>query len=130
MQAERVRSIEYMRHFGGPNAIRSPDTARVSTVHDIREAFQMIDAKNLGLLDVSGIQLVAEMLGHPLTDEEQKACFSSTNKHQINDKLSLEELTQWWNSDTLNPTLVDIKENYTATHENLSNSKAGGIFLG
>lgn len=129
-QAERARSIEYMRHFGGPNATRSLDTARVSTIHDIREAFELIDAKNLGLLDVSGLQLVAEMLGHPLTDEEQRDCFSSLNKHEMGDKLTLQELINWWNSDNLNPTFIDIKENYTATHENLSNSKAGGIFLG
>jgi hypothetical protein len=70
------------------------------------------------------------MLGHPLTDDEQKACFSSMNNHENRDKLTLQELTDWWNSDNLNPAFVDIKENYTATHQNLSDSKAGGIFLG
>ena len=43
-----------MRHFGGPTAARLPDTARVSTVHDIAEAFNRVDSKNTGLVDSTG----------------------------------------------------------------------------
>ena len=50
----RSRCLEYMRHFGGPNAARLPDTARVSTVHDISEAFHMVDSKRKGFLDANG----------------------------------------------------------------------------
>ena len=50
----RYRCIEYMRHFGGPTAARLADTARVSTEHDISEAFHMVDAKHTGLVDATG----------------------------------------------------------------------------
>ena len=43
-----------MRHFGGPTAARLADTARVSTEHDISEAFHMVDAKHTGLVDATG----------------------------------------------------------------------------
>ena len=43
-----------MRHFGGPTAAREADTARVSTAHDISEAFHLVDRNHSGLLDASG----------------------------------------------------------------------------
>lgn len=43
-----------MRHFGGPTAAREADTARVSTAHDISEAFHLVDRYHSGLLDASG----------------------------------------------------------------------------
>lgn len=51
-----------MRHFGGPTAAREVDTARVSTAHDISEAFHLVDRNHSGLLDAIGERRVALLL--------------------------------------------------------------------
>lgn len=50
--------MEYMRHFGGPTAAREADTARVSTAHDISEAFHLVDRYHSNLLDASGEYMI------------------------------------------------------------------------
>lgn len=51
-----------MRHFGGPTAAREVDTARVSTAHDISEAFHLVDRNHSGLLDAIGERKVVPFL--------------------------------------------------------------------
>ena len=51
-----------MRHFGGPTAAREVDTARVSTAHDISEAFHLVDRNHSGLLDAIGERKVVQLL--------------------------------------------------------------------
>ena len=58
----RTRCLEYMRHFGGPTAAREVDTARVSTAHDISEAFHLVDRNHSGLLDAIGERKVVPFL--------------------------------------------------------------------
>ena len=113
-----------MRHFGGPNAARLPNTARVSTVYDITEAFHKVDVKGTGLVDALGVQLVAEMLGHPLTEEERKACVNSTAKGRMTGNLELEDFAAWWNSASFNPFLTELLENKTATHDSIEGTGA------
>ena len=71
-----------------------------------------------------GVQLVAEMLGHPLTEAERVACISSTVKGDLTGELSIEDFTLWWNSDSLNPHLIDMLENKTATHKSIEGTGA------
>jgi hypothetical protein len=107
---ETLKIIEYMHHFGGPMAARTPDTARVSTLIDITDAFKKIDSKGDGKLGMSGIRLVAELLGHPCTEEELSTCFNHTGKKDMEkDSLSCTDFAEWWNSDSLNPGLVKLK---------------------
>ena len=72
---------------------------------------------------IIGVQLVAEMLGHPLTDVEIATCMSSTATGG-NGFLNLEELTTWWNSSSLNPYLTNMLRHKTATHESIEGTGA------
>ena len=77
---------------------------------------------HLSLISMSsGVQLVAEMLGHPLTAEEIKCCIGTSS---LTGYLTLKELSSWWNSTSLNPHLVDMLDNKTATHGSIEGTGA------
>lgn len=67
---------------------------------------------------------MAEMLGHPLTEAERVACISSSVKGAVTGELSMEDFTTWWNSESLNPHLIDMVQNRTATHESIQGTGA------
>jgi hypothetical protein len=88
----RDRCLEYMRHFGGPSAARLPDTARVSTEHDISEAFHLVDAKQVGFLYPIGERTVYIFklflaISHPAPYQE--ITFRSSRHH-------LSQVSSWW----------------------------------
>eukprot|EP00596_Hydrurales_sp_CCMP1899_P002007 CAMPEP_0119052738 /NCGR_PEP_ID=MMETSP1177-20130426/73929_1 /TAXON_ID=2985 /ORGANISM="Ochromonas sp, Strain CCMP1899" /LENGTH=512 /DNA_ID=CAMNT_0007032401 /DNA_START=868 /DNA_END=2406 /DNA_ORIENTATION=+ len=105
---EITRCLDYMRHFGGQRAARLPNTARISTIDDVTEAFKKIDNKATGSLDVDGIELVAELLNHPCTSAELQTCFESKSKDMKKDRITLQELFEWWNSSSANPYLAKM----------------------
>jgi Ca2+-binding EF-hand superfamily protein len=118
-----------------------PNTARISTIDDVTEAFKKIDSKETGSLDVDGIELVAELLNHPCTSAELQVhfillsllspagaeslqfiivnviicihllqtCFESISKDTKKDRITLEELFEWWNSSSANPYLAKME---------------------
>lgn len=81
----------------------------MSTLIDITEAFKKIDSKNECNLGVEKIRLVAELLGHPCTDEELETCFAFKGKDVEKDTLTCTDFAEWWNSDSVNPALIELK---------------------
>jgi hypothetical protein len=48
-KVEITKCLDYMRHFGGSRAARLPNTARISTISDVTDAFKKIDNKDTGI---------------------------------------------------------------------------------
>ena len=126
-QAEIKRCVEYMRTFGGPIPLDFA-TVRMSTETDLKHAFREVDTERLGFLTKQQIPLVAEILHHPMTNEEIDDVFAYAKQNDINsDRITLSLLTSWWNSDRLNPGLVELRKNNMATANQL---EGAGAFFG
>ncbi len=126
-KAELMRCVEYMRHFGGTNPLASEHKVRMSTDADLKLAFREVDVNKSGFLEWSQIPLVAEILHHPLTEEElndlSQFLKSTGNSHQ---RIAFESFSSWWNSERLNPGLIEIRKSKMATAEQLEGP--GAVF--
>lgn len=127
-KAEIGRCVEFMRHFGGPilNS-RSTNMVRMATETDLRQAFNVANHSGNGKLSREDLILVAEMLNHPLSEEEIEDCFDyAINVQQGADRnsksLDYDAFAKWWNSDRCNPQLSILKETKMATAEQLQGS--------
>jgi glycerol-3-phosphate dehydrogenase len=126
-QAELQRCVEYMRTFGGPTPLPGAEPVRMSTDTDIKHAFREIDTDKFGFLTSSQIPLTAEILHHPLTDKElEDLLVFAKGQGCKTGQVSLVALTAWWNSDRLNPGLVELRKNKL----NTENIEGAGAFFG
>lgn len=123
VQEER-RCMEYLRQFGGPKPLMSTPS-RVATLTDLQDVFDkvLLDEK-ITLIGRNELILAAEMLNHPLTEDEIQDLlhFAHSEFAVPNDKISFEALIAWWNSDRCNPGLQSMKAEKMATVEQLQGS--------
>jgi len=123
---ETRRCMEYLRQFGGPKPHVMTTNSRVATVTDLQDVFDkvLVDSEKSMLIGRGELILAAEMLNHPLNEEEIKDLlhFAKTEFQVPDDKISFEALFAWWNSDRCNPGLQSIKSEKMATVEQLQGS--------
>lgn len=136
---ESLRCVEYMHHFGGPvvsaaqslvGAAAAADVVRMATVSEIAAVFKKVDLTKSGTIGRHELEIAASLLNKPLSDEELADCIAFGLKHdkkvqggtydgvnpseessqdESQHRISLEALTEWWNSERFNPKLVAMK---------------------
>ncbi len=124
-RAEYARCVEYLRQFGGSTVAPltgsgSRQEVRMATRSDLREVFRKVGDQ--GAVGVEQLQLVGEMLHHPLSPAEVEDCMAHSVGPDGGDGITFEALEEWWNSDRLNPGLVAMREQKTATAESVEGS--------
>lgn len=121
-QHELQRSFDYIRHFGGPKpSIPEQENefeqrTRLATAADLKDAYRRVQP-SLAALNRAQLALFAELLQHPLNDCELQDCLrTAAEEHQEEyGKVSLPALQAWWNSERMNPGLVDLRKRKMAT---------------
>ena len=126
-KAETAYALDYMNQFGGSVATvqRPSEVARVATPADIEAAFKQADRSKTGYLEDIDVMLASELLHHKLTLDEVSACMDSSSTKD-NGTINLAEFIAWWNSESKNPVLVEMKEHLAAADE----LKGTGVFFG
>jgi len=105
-KAETLLCIEYMAHFGGKIPLQKATGPRIDTLADITSAFTRIAHGNT-TVDALGVQLVANILGRPLSKEEIDSCMGEA---KAKEGITLAEFASWYNSDLSNALFVDMKK--------------------
>ena len=98
---------------------------RMDTLSDIREAFSLAleshGQEAEASLDQKGVQILANMLEHPLDEEALEVCMSKAKGAGVSGgaggskgggggrRITLEEFADFWNSEECNPNLSDLK---------------------
>jgi len=121
---EERRCMEYLRQFGGPKPMTPPDS-RVATVTDLQDVFdKVLVEEKAEFIGRGELILLAEMLNHPLTEDEihDLLSFARDEYKTPEGKVSFEALAAWWNSDRFNPGLQSLKQKKMATVEQLQGS--------
>ena len=127
---EIVRCVEFMRHFGGP--IPSPSQSRdgegnIATASDISDALLKWDpTDSIKPLDKNDVRLVAELLGHPLNEEDITDCIRS-GAGVTSGYVSKEEFSNWWMSSKSGPALKEVRKRNMVSATNVEGS---GIMFG
>lgn len=112
---ELTRCIEYMRHIGGATPLSTDRNVRMATEADLKHAFRELDINKTGYLSQNQIPLVGEILHHPLTDAELADLMEySKVSGNTSDRISFGTFSSWWNSERLNPALVELRKNKMA----------------
>lgn len=128
-QKELENCLEYMRHFGGakplPLAANEERPGRLATSDDLKEAFWRVQP-SLKPINKAQLQLVAELLEYPLTEDELQDCLTTAFEKRVEGdepgKVSLAALQSWWNSERFNPGLVKLRQRKMATAQQVEGS--------
>jgi glycerol-3-phosphate dehydrogenase len=127
-QAETQRCLQYMRHFGGARPrseaeLEEEHRARLATLADLKDAFRRVQP-SLAAVSRAQLQLIAELLQHPLSEAELQDCVRTAAEQHKDEYgwVSLEALQAWWNSERLNPGLVDLRQRKIATAQQVEGS--------
>lgn len=130
--AEMQRCVEFMRHFGGSKPSVRGSTMRLATRADLLDVFRKAKAPHMQGLSRDTLRLASEMLNHILTDEELEDCLKyavtapapATGAAAPVGVVSYEAFAAWWNSERLNPELVEMKQHKSANMEQVEGSGA------
>ncbi len=92
---------------------------------DVRDVFEKVSVE--GLLGPVELQLAGELLGYSLSEEEVVDCcrvsrnqrqpdvFGATLRDPNDTRVTFDQFEAWWNSDSLNPGLVEMRLSKSAT---------------
>lgn len=136
--AEMQRCVEFMRHFGGSKPSVRGSTMRLATLADLLDVFRKAKPSHMLGLTRDTLRLASEMLNHILTDEELEDClkYAATAPVTITSKngapaaaapmgvVTYEAFAAWWNSERMNPELVEMKQHKSANMEHMEGSGA------
>jgi hypothetical protein len=132
-EEELKRCVEYMRHFGGaqPLTKEGGETAddsssrrlRLATATELKDAYRRVQP-SFAPLTSSQLELVAELLQHPLSEAELADCLEQSKQHD--GKVTFDSLQSWWNSERLNPGLTELRQRKMATADQVEGS--GTVF--
>jgi glycerol-3-phosphate dehydrogenase len=152
--AEIQRCVEFMRHFGGSKPVLKGPSVRLATRADLRDVFRKAKPQHAQGLTRDTLQLASEMLNHVLTQEELEDCLQYAESIPYSDHMSastgagaaaapssvyphaptafagvisFEAFEGWWNSERLNPGLVELKASKSA---NVSQIQGSGALFG
>ena len=108
------RTLDFMQHFGGPTPSGpASGSLRWSTLPELLTTFQKVDCDNDGKIDRIELRLLGEMLNQPLSDVGLDLCIREADKDG-DGKISVDELTAWWNADIHRDEKVIFRSNYAA----------------
>lgn len=134
--AEMQRCVEFMRHFGGSKPSVRGSTMRLATRADLLDVFRKARSPFAEGLTRDTLRLASEMLNHILTDEELEDCLKYATTAPVSAAgksrapvapagiVNYEAFAAWWNSERLNPELVEMKEHKSANMEQVEGSGA------
>lgn len=146
--AELKCCVEFMRHFGGSKPTVRNSTMRLATRADLLDVFRKAKRPHAPGLTRDTLRLASEMLNHILTDAELEDClqFAESNVAVSPSPkgaapaasvvsaaavpagvVPFEIFAAWWNSERLNPELMEMKQHKSA---NMAQMEGSGSMFG
>ncbi|KAJ1431842.1 FAD dependent oxidoreductase-domain-containing protein [Ochromonadaceae sp. CCMP2298] len=128
-KAEMRRCAEYLRHFGGSKPLQADTSVRLATHADLLDVFRKAKPSQASGLTRDTLRLAAEMLNHPLSDEEVSDCLLSGGGTGVSGDAAhvpFDAFALWWNSERLNPGLTELIASKMATPQ----IKGTGVLFG